>query len=319
MTDSRINLAKSKLWVELYRPNTIQEIILPKRIKDIFTSGNIIQNFLFKGHTGTGKSSLAKILTNTKNSLWINASINNSIDDIRSMVDNFCSLQSLDDDGIKYCVFDEAELLSTSAQGALRGLVEEYSDHVRFIFTCNDDSKLIDAIKSRLEEINFDFANKEESIEQTKNYVERVILIGKQNGMSFDRESIQYIFKTYYPDLRKIIGLMQGLYNSGILNVTLADVTKTITMKNEELFKFLCTKPSATIVYTMVSTFKGNELSVLKDISANFIPYISTNPEYTPKLGDLAIKIHRYGVDSKQSIDLFVTLLALCTEISMIL
>lgn len=313
---SNVTLAKSKLWVELYRPTTIEEIILPKRIKDKFTGGMIIQNYLFKGTAGTGKSTLAKIIAREYNALWINASINNSIDTIRNELDSFCSLQSIDGDGIKLAVLDESDLLSASAQGGLRGLIEQYSEHVRFIFTCNHEEKLIDALKSRLEPIDFDFSSKEEAAEQTQNYVQRIVQIGDANGMQFDRGSLQHLFKSYYPDLRSMITRIQGLYQSGVMMVTEKDVAHSIVLKNEELFKFLCTKPTPPIIYTMVSTYKGNEQNVLKDLSTNFISYISAKPEYVNKIGELAIKIHKYGVESRSSIDIFVSLLALCTEIS---
>jgi replication factor C small subunit len=232
--------AQTMLWEELYRPQTFNDIVLPARIKKQFTTPGIIQNYLFHGPQGTGKSTLAKILAKQYNALFINASLRNDVQSIRTDIDNFCALQSLDSNRFKLVVFDEADHLSQAAQAALRGVIEEYNQTARFIFTCNYPEKLTDPIKSRLEEINFDFANPEEQNEQTRGYISRLVFIASANGMVCDKEAISFIFKKNYPDIRSMIQKLQNLHRSGITHATLNDVQKTSSVKYEDLFTFIC-------------------------------------------------------------------------------
>lgn len=312
-------LAKNKLWTELYRPQTLNDICLPSRIKSIFESDSIIQNYLFYGHQGTGKTSLAKIIAKKYNALIINASLQNNVDTIRTQIDNFCALQSLDNYGFKVVLMDEADHLSQQSQAALRGVIETYSDTTRFIFTCNFVDKLLDPIKSRLEPINFDFIDANEQKEQTANYIKRLVYIAHEHNMQIDKDALAHIYKKSYPDMRSMISNLESLYKSGVMHVTLADVTKTIGLKYEDLFKFLCNMPMSTALYSTLSAYKGKEHYILKELSYNFVTYCASQPQYASKLGDIAIKVHKYSVESKQCIDPFVTLLACCYELTLIL
>ncbi|WIC41501.1 clamp loader of DNA polymerase [Chryseobacterium phage MA9V-1] len=310
-----MTLAKSAIWTERYRPNDVESMVLPERVKKLFRKPTITQHYLFTGQQGTGKSTLAKILQARGNSLWLNASMDNNVDTVRGSIDNYCSLQSLDDDGMKTVFLDESDLLTKPAQGILRGTIETYVDHARFIFTCNYPERLIDPIKSRLEVINFEFTAPDEIKEITTQALTLLYNIATENGMTLTRDAYMEIFRRCYPDIRSMVKTLQGLHDSGIMNVGIADLNKAVALKNEEFFKFICSKPQIPVLYTMVSTFKGRENAIIKDISMNFLPYISNDPKYLPKLGDLAIRIHKYGYESSGSLDSFVTLMALCTEI----
>lgn len=310
--------AVNELWTETYRPKTLNDICLPKRIKDMFVNDDIIQNYIFYGHQGTGKTTLARILAKQYNALVINASLENGIDTIRNKVDNFCGLRSLTSKGFKMVYFEEADKMSVDAQEGLRGLIEEYVGTTRFLFTCNNVDKIIAPIMSRLVDINFNFTGEEET-EQTRNYAIRMKSIAEANGMTFEKEATIKIFKDHFPDMRSIVQRMENLYRSGKRNVVLSDLKDSGGIQNKDFFNFLIQSPVPTTIYTMVSVYKGREHTLIGDLSQNFTTFVASKPELAPKIGDVAILIHKYSYQIKFVVDPFVTILALCTELSQVL
>ena len=138
MDSNSITESIKGLWVERYRPKTLEDIILPARTREIISGfGDEIPNLLFANTPGTGKSSLAKIIVNDIlkcNYLYINASDESGIDTIRHKVSTFAQTKSFDGK-IKMVVLDECDFLSISAQAALRNTMESYSQYTRFILT----------------------------------------------------------------------------------------------------------------------------------------------------------------------------------------
>ena len=155
------------VWTEKYRPKTIDDVILPKRLKDPlsdFVKSGEIQNLIFVGKSGIGKTTVAHALANELGAdvLFINASLENGIDVLRSKIAQFASTISLTGAG-KIVILDEADGLNPSSfQPALRGFIEEFSSNCRFILTCNYIQKLIVPIQSRCKVINFNIVDKEE-------------------------------------------------------------------------------------------------------------------------------------------------------------
>lgn len=203
----------NKLWVEVYRPDTIDGYVFQNEThKQRFTqyiADQSMPHVLFKGHRGTGKTTLARIL---KNELGvedgdfktINASTDNSVDVIRSTVLSFCQTMPLGD--FKIILLDEADYLSKNAQAALRGMMEEYSDTVRFILTCNKPLKIIDELKSRCHEFEF----KEFSRKEMKLHAFNIL---KKEGIKVPKEDIEILVNhvdTCYPDMRKLINTLEG-------------------------------------------------------------------------------------------------------------
>ena len=152
------------VWVEKYRPQTLDEIMLPDRIKKMFTNG-CQGNFFFFGLQGTGKTTIAKILAKGHDTLQINASSENGIDTVRNKIVNFCQAASFR--GYRFVILDEADMLSQQAQTALRGTIEMFYKTTRFIFTGNYPEKLLAPIMSRFEQIDMNFTAEEEK-EQAK-------------------------------------------------------------------------------------------------------------------------------------------------------
>ena len=154
------------LW-EKWRPKKIDDIILLPRIKSHFEDG-VKTNYIFHGHYGTGKTTLARILigkySKDKAFLELNSSLFTSIDVLRNEVEKFCKTQPMleTDDPIKYVFLDEFERVSSQYQDAMKAFIETYHKNVRFILTTNHINKISDGIKSRFTCIDFDYQDSSE-------------------------------------------------------------------------------------------------------------------------------------------------------------
>src|SRR5210317_837773 len=157
------------LWVEKYRPQTINDCILTKELKETFKqfiSSGELPNFLFAGGPGIGKTTVAKALCNEVGAeyLLINGSEESGIDTLRNKIKHFASTISLTDSK-KVVILDEADYLNPqSTQPALRAFIEEFSNNCRFIFTCNFKNRIIKPLHSRCSVYDFSIPNKEKPV-----------------------------------------------------------------------------------------------------------------------------------------------------------
>jgi len=195
------------LWVEKYRPSTLENYIsndpIKERMEHIIKS-NDIPNLLLIGAPGIGKTTLAKIIVNNTKCdyLYLNASDENGIEMIREKVKGFASSSSFNP--LKVIILDEADFLTQPAQAALRNLIEEYSLSTRFILTCNYVEKIIEPLQSRCE------IHKLES--PSKGVIARHIssLLIKEK-IAFDNKDLVQLINNYYPDIRSILIKTQSL------------------------------------------------------------------------------------------------------------
>lgn len=207
----------NSLWVEKYRPSSLDDMCLNEDTKKFFsTFKNDIPHFLFTGRAGTGKTTISRILVQNIlkcDYLYINASDENGIDNIRTKVSGFVQTKSFDG-GIKVVVLDEADGLSKDAQKCLRNLMEEYSAVARFILTANFRHKIIEPLESRCQSID---------VRPTlKGAVKRCLYILENEGIIVPKtqnKPIIDLVKGYFPDLRKCIGELQKHSVSGTLNI----------------------------------------------------------------------------------------------------
>ena len=198
-----------ELWVEKYRPNTVDGYVFrddaqKQQVKQWITD-KTIPHLLISGNAGIGKTTLAKILLNQLeindlDVLEINASRTNSVEDVRDKIVNF--VQMIPFGPFKVVLLDEADYLSPNAQAALRGVMEEYHTTARFILTCNYPNRIIPALHSRCQGFHI------ERIDQTE-FTARVAEIVLTEGVTPDLDILDTYVKATYPDLRKCINMVQ--------------------------------------------------------------------------------------------------------------
>lgn len=230
----------SDLWIEKYRPKTINEYVFKdptqKSQVESWIKDKTIPHLLLSGSAGIGKTTLAKVLVNEigineYDFMEINASRSNSIEDVRNKITNFVQMIPFGD--FKVVLLDEADFISLSGQAALRGILEAYYNTARFIFTCNEPRKIMPAIHSRCQGFHF------EKIDITE-YTARVASILISEEIEFELDVLDTYVKASYPDLRKCINSVQQFSTSG----TLLSVKSTNTagsadykLKMVDLFK----------------------------------------------------------------------------------
>jgi len=233
------------LWVEKYRPQTIDECILPKNLKETFKQfiqTGELPNFLFCGTAGVGKTTVAKALCNEIGAeyLLINGSEESGIDVLRTKIKSFASTVSLTD-AKKVIILDEADYLNpNSTQPALRAFIEEFSNNCRFIFTCNYKNRIIEPLHSRCSVIDFKIENAEKA-EIAGAFFKRTIGILKTENIDADQKVVAELVTKHFPDWRRVLNELQrysvsGKIDSGILvNMTedsFKDLLKNMKDKN---------------------------------------------------------------------------------------
>ena len=213
------------LWCEKYRPQTIDECILPesmkKTFKEFIDSGEL-PNFLFTGGAGVGKTTVAKALCNEIGAeyLFINGSEESGIDVLRSKIKNFASSVSLTDSK-KVVILDEADYLNpNSTQPALRGFIEEFSNNCRFIFTCNFKNRIIEPLHSRCSVIEFKIENSDKA-KIASNFFKRVCTILKTEGITYEPKVVAELVGKHFPDYRRILNELQRYSVSGTIDAGL--------------------------------------------------------------------------------------------------
>ena len=207
------------LWVEKYRPALLDNYIGNEHLKkqiDRNIEENDLPHYLFYGGAGTGKTTLAKILVKNIDCdyLYINASDETGVDNIRTKIKGFAMTYSTAISNIKIVILDECDYMSASAQAALRNLMESYSSHCKFILTCNYKEKVIDPLQSRCQDYELIPPNRAE-------VGKHCVKVLEQENVEYDIETIATIIDACYPDIRRVINYLQkqsidGKLNSGV-------------------------------------------------------------------------------------------------------
>jgi DNA polymerase III delta prime subunit len=207
------------LWVEAYRPRTLEDCILPADQKKIFQemlSKGEIQNMLLCGGAGMGKTTIARALCEELQTdyIVINGSEESGIDVLRTKIKQFASTVSFSGKA-KVVILDEADYLNpNSTQPALRAFMEEFSSNCRFIFTCNFKNRIIPPLHSRTTVIEFKLP-KSEKPKIAGAFFKRVCEILKHENIEFDQKVAAKVIEKHFPDYRRILNEMQRYSSSG--------------------------------------------------------------------------------------------------------
>jgi DNA polymerase III delta prime subunit len=238
---------QSLVWVEKYRPQIIDDCILPeqlkKTLKDFLTKGQL-PNLLFHGGPGVGKTTAAKALLRALGCDYIvvNGSLHGNIDTLRNEIKDFASSVSLFGTGRKYVIIDEADYLNAnSTQPSLRNFVEEYSKNCGFILTCNYKNRLIEPLHSRF--VGVDFTVSPGEVDKLKvQFFKRICAILNNENVTYDKNVLVNLIKKHFPDMRRIINELEryaagGTIDSGILvNVLDENFDKLTKILQEKKF-----------------------------------------------------------------------------------
>jgi DNA polymerase III delta prime subunit len=298
-----MSVKKLLLW-EKWRPKNMDEVILLPRIREQFKDG-VTQHYIFHGHYGTGKTSLARILIGKYSKetpfIELNCSMDTSIDVLRTEIDNFCKFTPMmeTNSDIKYVFLDEFERVSTNFQDAFKAFIEKYNRNVRFIITTNHINKISDGLKSRIKLIDFDCQGLEEEKYLKQEIFKKVnnIIVPSENR-EIPKEDLISIITKKFPDFRSVLVEVQGYLETGTLSSGSSNISNKVKLDlykclyddldYEKIYHFLMSNFGAEKIHSMLLLLgkpfvdwafneKREDISKLFETS-----YIIT--EYTSKL-----------------------------------
>jgi replication factor C small subunit len=300
----------SDLWVEKYRPLTVDECILSDEMKDTFKNfikNKEIPNLMLTGSAGIGKTTIAKAICSEIGAdyVMINASDERGIDTIRNKVKQFASTVSLTNQ-TKVIILDESDSMTPEAQKAIRGVFEKFYKNCRFILTCNFKNKLIEPIHSRCSVVDFTISKKNKPILAMK-LLERVEYILSMENVEYSKDVVVQLIMKYFPDFRRLLNELQrysvsGSIDSGILATTNLNVT--------ELVGFLSGKEFTNVRKWVVDNLDNESDAVYRSIYDSL--YDNLEPASIP---EAVVIIADYQYKSAFVSDIEINLLAALTEI----
>jgi replication factor C small subunit len=262
-----VNIINS-LWVERYRPQKLEDMILPNEYREDFLfciKNQEVSNFLFYGPPGSGKSCIARILTSKNgvlqnpndNLLEINGSAKEtrSIAFVSSTIEPYLKIPPASPDKQKVVFIDEADYLTDDSAHSIRGILEKYSKYGRFIFTCNYVSKIPDPLVSRTQPYEF----KRMPTEFVEDYCTKILTTEK---ISFEESQLKYVISTLYPDIRKIVQCLQKNSMTGNLRVN-----KDSVLTNEKIV--------LGNTLEIINYINNNEDSKINSVLPNIVKYLN--------------------------------------------
>ena len=287
-------MSNEYLWVEKYRPQTIDDTILPKKLKQTFqkiVEGGELPNMLFTGTAGLGKTTVAKALCNLLNCdyILINGSEEGNIDTLRTKIKQFASSVSLSGD-YKVVILDEADYLNPqSTQPALRGFIEEFSNNCRFILTCNFKNRIIEPLHSRCGVYEFN-TSKKDMIELCQSFMKRCMSILTKEKIKYGEAAVAELIMKFAPDWRRVLNELQRYSVNGIIDNRILNI---VSDKNyDELFSYLKDKDFKKMRSWVVSNIDTDAAAIFRAIYDRMIEKVAPKsiPQLVLILGDYQYK-----------------------------
>ena len=293
------------LWVERYRPTVLKDYVGNENIKKSiqqYLDQNDIQNFIFYGPAGCGKTTLAKLIIGNLDCdyIYINASDERGIETIRDKVQGFASTASFKP--LKVIILDEADFLTIQAQASLRNIIETFSRTTRFILTCNYVERIIDPLQSRCQVLKIVPPSKTDVAKHVAGILE------KENA-EYDINDLKSVVNQFYPDLRKVLNTLQLSNHDGKITMD-----KSLLISNNymiQVVKELQTKsPNWRTIRQIIADANINDFEELyKYLYDNSSEYASGNE------GMVAIYINEYTYQSNFRIDKEINCMALISRL----
>ena len=272
------------LWVEKYRPRKVEDTILPKPLKEVFTkivqSGEL-PNMLFTGTAGLGKTTVARALCDELgyDYIVINGSEEGNIDTLRGKIKRFASTVSLSGD-LKVVILDEADYLNPqSTQPALRGFIEEFSNNCRFILTCNFKNRISEPLHSRCGVYEFNTTKKEMQTLCADFFV-RLIHILESEDVTFNKDLIAQLIMKHAPDWRRVINECQRYSIGGQLETTV--LNNDVSGNYSILFKALKDKDFKKMRSWVAQNVDIDVSSIFRELYDNMYDHVE--PSSIPQL-----------------------------------
>ena len=304
-------MSEHMLWVERYRPQTVEDCILPDGIKKTFqefVNRKEIPNLLLSGTAGVGKTTIAKALCNEVGCdfIVINGSDESGIDVLRNKIKNYASSVSLAG-GRKVIIIDEADYLNpNSTQPALRGAIEEFASNCSFIFTCNFKNRIIDPIHSRCTCIDFKLNGSKQKM--AAQFFKRMEWMLEQEGVQYEKEVVAAVVTKHFPDNRRIINELQrygvgGTIDKGIL-ASVSDI------QTAELIKALKDKDFSSARKWVTNNLDNDASRIFRNLYDSL--YEVLKPQSVPQL---VLILAKYQYQAAFVADHEINMIACLTEI----
>ncbi len=297
----------NSLWVEKYRPNTLENYIGNEHLKskvEHYISSSDLPHLLLYGKAGTGKTTLAKLLIKNIECdyLYINASDENNVETVRTKVKNFASTIGFKD--MKVIILDECDYITPNAQAALRNLMETFSKHCRFILTCNYVERIIDPIQSRCQSFQIIPPSRNEVAKHLHN------ILVEENVMDTP-EDIKILVESGYPDIRRVINSAQRNVVNGKLKL---DTTSIIQNDYKlKLIKILETKSKKDAFTDVRKLLADNQITDFADLFR--LLYDEVDGYGKGHVAECILIIARYELSDGQVVDKEINAMAMLIEL----
>jgi DNA polymerase III delta prime subunit len=299
------------LWVEKYRPKTIDDCILPESLKSTFrqfVADKNIPNLILSGSAGVGKTTVARAMLEEIGAdyIVINGSLNGNIDTLRTEIQQFAATVSFSG-GRKYVILDEADYLNAnSTQPALRNFMEQYSKNCGFILTCNFVNRIIEPLHSRCSLVEFKIP-KNDMPKLAVQFMKRAEMILSTEKVDYDKAILAELIQKHFPDWRRVLNELQrysanGKIDSGIFINLSDDSFKT-------LVDFVRNKNFAEMRKWVADNSDGDDTGLFRKFYDQAYKYVK--PQSIPQL---VLLISKYQYQSAFAADKEINLAAFLTE-----